>query len=447
MNDQQHPLHPLASEEVTALLEKYERLIPAENPDAFPEDFSLSPLDWAMSEEEIGTGTIEAIVKGSKQRIRPIRTMDVEFLPNSTVEKARKGEIDLVQNYPCGLKCPGCFSQEDVYGDRANLMTWQEVMKVIDDAKRIGLRSVKFLGPGELLQNPDLFDILGALDERGIPISIFTKGAELGDDTLARQIYGAQGIRSAKQLTEQLAKYEGVRLLLGFNSFSSERQDWMVGSLRKPGDYIIRDGTFESRGVSNYTAKRDNALVNIVNAGFNKGEQRLSLIAAPVFYHQRDEMPGMYLWAARRNIPLIIAPTMESGPKAQGLQRANEKLDPEHEKLVDLMTQVYGVALDKGITTMDRIREEGVSAYMGTAPCSQVANGLFMRLNGQIQLCPGRSDPSAVYGNVHDTPLADTWVESPNYAMGSLSNNWCAAKTQGMPKRVQEEVLKRLEQR
>jgi hypothetical protein len=372
--------------------------------------------------------------------------MDVEFLSNAIVRNAKAGSVDLVKNYPCGLKCPGCFSEEGIYNDRENLMTWQQVMTVLDQGKRLGLQGIKFLGPGELFQNPDLFDILDALKERNIPISIFTKGAELGDDNLARQVYGNEGIQTATDLTNRIAKYDGVRILLGFNSFSSERQDWMVGSLKKPGDYIITAGKFIERGISNYTTKRDNALVNLVNAGFTEGEQRLSLIAAPVFYYQSDEIPSMYLWSAKRNIPLVIAPTMESGPKAVGLQKANSKIDPEHEQLIGLMTSVYRTAIDNGVLTIDQIKNEGVSAYMGTSPCNQVANGLFMRLNGQIQMCPGKSDKTAIYGNTHEKSLAEIWVNSPNYTMGPLENNWCTAKTSGMPTIVQNEVLKRLEE-
>jgi MoaA/NifB/PqqE/SkfB family radical SAM enzyme len=436
----------LTNNELDILLKKYEEMIPAKySSNNFPNEFELRPLDWALTHKDINKKSIDTIVCGYRRLVKPLLTMDVEFLSNNIVENTKIGNIDIVKNYPCGLKCPGCFSQEGVYNDSKNLMTWQEVIDVIDSGKNIGLKSIKFLGPGELFQNPDLFDILDALKERNIPISIFTKGAELGDDNLARQIYGAQDINTSKDLINRIAKYDGVRILLGFNSFSKERQDWMVGSLKKFGDYIIDGGKFTQRGISNYTDKRDNALVNLVNAGFNYGKQKLSLIAAPVFYYQSDEIPSMYLWAAKRNIPLVIAPTMESGPKAIGLQKMNSVIDPKHEQLIDLMTKVYVTAISNSIMTLDTIKRDGVSAYMGTSPCNQVANGLFMRLNGQIQMCPGKSDESSIYGNIHTKSLEEIWVNSPNYKMNALENNWCTAKTSGMPTFVQDEVLRRLE--
>ena len=146
----------------------------------------------------------------------------------------------------------------------------------------------------------------------------------------------------------------------------------------------------------------------------------------------------------QRNIPLVIAPTMESGPKSLGLLRRNTRIDPAHEKLIEAMVAVYSRAIDERIMTLEQIQKEEISAYMGTSPCNQVSNGLFMRLNGQVQLCPGRSDSESVYGNVHETPIAELWVNSPNYSRGDLANNWCAAKTTGMPKWLQESVLLRL---
>lgn len=428
-------------------VEHYEKLIPAIYVSGkFPEGFRLSPLDWALTDEVVKRQTIDAVIAGISQRIRPIGTMDVEFLSNDIIRRAKTGQVDLVKNYPCGLKCPGCFSEESVYGDSKNLMAWQESMKNIDDAIRIGLQSIKFLGPGELFQNPDLFDILDATRQRKLPISIFTKGAELGDNELAKKSFGYLGIETAEQLVKAIAEYDNVRILLGFNSFFADRQDKMVGSFNKTANYEVVNGVFVNRGISDYTSKRDKALVNLVNAGFNgtKGGQRLSLIAAPVGLDQIDEIPEMYAWAAKRNIPLVIAPTMESGPKSLGLLRRNTRIDPAHEKLIEAMVAVYSRAIDERIMTLEQIQKEEISAYMGTSPCNQVSNGLFMRLNGQVQLCPGRSDSESVYGNVHETPIAELWVNSPNYSRGDLANNWCAAKTTGMPKWLQESVLLRL---
>lgn len=435
-------------ERIEMRLALYQDLVPEiYSANAFPSDFSLTPLDWALSPEVVNRPDIPVVTEDQGiQIIRPIGSLDVEFLSNDIVALAKKREVDLTTNYPCGLKCPGCFSEEDIYGDADNLMTWQEMMGVIDQAREIGVHSIKFLGPGELFQNPDLFDILDAIEERGLPFSVFTKGAELGDNELAEQMYGHLGITTAEELVARIAEYKTLRILLGFNSLLPERQDKMVGSYSATANYIVEDGKFVNRGVVDYTEKRDEALFNLIEAGFNDPEkgQRLSLIAAPVYLSQIDEIPSMYAWAAERNIPLLVVPTMESGPKAQKLTRSVRHKDPSYEKLINLFVTVYESAVTNGIMTYDQIKKQGISAYAGTDPCNQVANGLYVRLNGQVKICPGSSQAKHIYGNIHDTSLVELWTQSPNYRLGRLHNNWCPGKSKGLPNYVQEEVMKRL---
>lgn len=427
----------------------YEDMIPPIYTGEFPSDFSLSPDGWVIPEDVVNRPDIIHQFSDGPRAIRPISTMDVEFLDNRIVAAAKNGDVDLVKNYPCGLNCPGCFSEAAVYGDTENLMTWQEMFGVIDQARAIGLHSIKFLGPGEIFNNMDLFDILDACEERGLYFSIFTKGVELGDDAIAASLWAHRGIHSSADLVNKIAEYKTVRILLGFNSFDPGRQNKMVGSsASRAANYTIEaNGVFSNRGISDYTTKRDNALLNLIRAGFNdpaKGGQRLSLIATPTGLNQIDEAPDMLVWGARRNMPVIIAPTMESGDKSVRLTVHNQRIDSEHQQFVALFVAVYKRALKEGIITPEQIRHKGISAYAGTDSCQQVANGLLTRLNGLAQMCPGNSDPSSLYGNVHRVPFADIWVNSPNYRMGRMINNWCTAKKHGMPAQAQAEIAAEL---
>src|SRR5258705_3851368 len=104
--------------------------------------------------------------------------------------------------------------------------------------------------------------------------------------------------------------------------------------------------------------------------------------------------------------------------------RSDTKRDPRHETLKQIFIGVYTRAIDEGIMDLKSLQEEGISAYMGTAPCNQVAQGLYVRLNGQVQICPGSLDPRHVFGNVHQRSIIEIWRDSPNYALGMLENNW-----------------------
>jgi hypothetical protein len=437
-------------------LNYYNELIPPIYPQDFPTHFELRPADWVLTPEIVNRAPLSVRHHGEEKIIRQIGTMDIEILSNATVHLARAGRVNLITHYPCGLKCPGCFSEENIFGDARNLMTWQEVMSVIDVARKLGLSSIKFLGPGELFQNPDLFDILDACEMRNLPLSIFTKGAELGDDTLAKKNFSHLNITTAKELVTSVARYKTVRILLGFNSFFPERQDALVGSTNATGSYAVVDGAFEHRGISNYTQKRDRALQLLINAGFSDSSngQRLSLIMAPLQKNQLDEVAELYEWAARRNLPVVIAPSMESGPKAQKLVSILKRSDPDNAWLLEAYLRVYRRALAMGIETIERLEEKGISPYLGIEACNQVGSGLMMRLNGQIKICPGSSRSQHIYGNVHTADglldpdrLIELWLNSINYRIGPLQNNWCLAKKQMLPRKMQHDVLKELRNR
>lgn len=413
----------------------YERLIAPLFPSRFPAGFKLAPSDVVLAPVVTSRAPLLKLRHGRHISVRAIGTLDIELLSNALVKQAQEGVLNLQQSYPCSLKCPGCFSEDEIYADSQNLMTWQEVFEIIDVARTIGLTSIKFLGPGEIFQNPDLFDILDACRKRALPIAIFTKGAELGDDELTERYFAPAGIHTARELVKRIVAYDEVRILLGFNSFFPRRQEALVG------------------GLGGYTEKRDRALKNLTEAGLHLPErgQRLALVMAPLYSDQGDEAAEAYLWAARRNMPLIIAPTMESGPKARRLAAAHKESDLENHWIFETYLRVYRAALKAGLETIESLEEKGISPYMGIDACNQVAHGLMLRLNGQIKICPGSSRAEHIYGNVHSKSgfleperFIDLWVDSMNYRLGPLNNNWCPAKEEMLPSELQSSVLQAL---
>ncbi|MDD5153037.1 MAG: hypothetical protein PHS95_03595, partial [Candidatus Pacebacteria bacterium] len=119
------------------------------------------------------------------------------------------------KNYPCPHKCPGCFNEAELHNP---LLTLKEVWKIVDQAQELGCESVKFLGPGELLANPELFTILDEFARRGLVVGIFTKGAIMGNDMLS---FKFQGI-SSEELVRRLTAYSNVTFLIGGRSFDPE---------------------------------------------------------------------------------------------------------------------------------------------------------------------------------------------------------------------------------
>lgn len=381
-------------------------------------------------------------------------TLDVEHIadelvilhndPGSADNIASRYRRDL-----CVHKCPACFNEQSmVYSQEKRdldgrlitdengnyslnrMMTLQDTMDVIDQAMVIArkegheFRSVKFLGPGELLMNPQLFEIIEAYQARGIQINIFTKGALLGSDELAQKYHGV----SAKELTERLAGYDNVGLLMSFQSFDDERQESLVTS---------KDESGEVRGLVGYGTIRRKALENMFGSGlYQYGmTDRVCIVNAPIVPENVDESFDIYKFFVERGTPVVMTPSMLSGKGCGQYARQDLSLSREewHEKLVDLYAQIYALNVEMGIQTDEQIRSEGIASYVGGEPCNQVSTGLYIRANGIVQMCPGRFDRETVFANVLETPLDEIWARSPNRQRGidephNLVNNRCPAK-------------------
>ena len=82
---------------------------------------------------------------------------------------------------------------------------------------------------------------------------------------------------------------------------------------------------------------------------------------------------------------------------------------------------------------------------VGNVEAMPFKRGVFDSVMGVTTLC-FVSDPENVIIEMARVlkPGGIFWVNSPNYSRGDLANNWCAAKTTGMPKWLQESVLLRL---
>ena len=170
-----------------------------------PSGYRLMAHKWSYPEERLGE-TVE--IDG--ERIKKMLTLDLN-IPNGafaeTVNMARLGEATQAfkRNYPCVHQCPGCFNNAELHNP---IMTLDEVTSVVEQAQALGLESVKFLGPGELLMNPELFRILNFFEERNIVIGIFTKAALLGNDKLAMQYQRM----SSEELVRKLTSYKHTAL-------------------------------------------------------------------------------------------------------------------------------------------------------------------------------------------------------------------------------------------
>jgi len=217
-------------------------------------------------------------------------------------------------------------------------MDFDETLRLIKDAKRLGLKSVKFLGASEPFQNERFFEFLRELKKLDVTLLVFTKGHVIGDDAEARKWNSQYGISTGKELVEEITKVN-ASIMLGFNSFDLCTQDEMVG------------------GMEGYSLKRNRAPELLAEAGLNKhNPSRLCLAVLPVTCGNYSEILEIYEWARVRNISVIACPTMVSGKGSN--EGAWQKITPQASVLIDLYAEIYEFNLEKGIQTIEQLEEK-----------------------------------------------------------------------------------------
>ncbi len=330
--------------------------------------------------------------------------------------------LDLDFGDKCSLNCPFCFRRSNSVDADKHALQFADLVRLIDDAKKLGLRTVKFLGAGEPLENEGFLDFLEFLKDRDIVSVVFSKTGLIGDDARVAQMFSDRGIKTGDALADFLLKC-GVSVVQGFNSFDEDVQCSMMGC----GNGVVQ--------------RRNRTLEVLYSTGFaDCVPTRLAIGVNPVTRLNVGEALEIYEWARLRNIYAIVTPTMISGREKGDAWRT---ITPSEDDLVALYAAIYAFNIRTGLTTPEQLLREGVSAYAGGHPCNQVAAGLYVTLNGVVLSCPGCE--AKVEGNIWLQPIGDIWRQSRNFTRSGTFNCGCVAKDgKSIPASLYENVLNRL---
>lgn len=314
-------------------------------------------------------------------------------------------DIDLGRR--CSLRCRSCFRRDNSVDDSGPAdLTYAELLAVLDEAQRIGLKQVKICGAGEPLESPLLLALARDLTARDVGLSIFTKGHVLGDDSLVAEIYGDDGIADARTLCEEFFRLK-TSFLVSFQSAHVDVQDRLVGEV--PG----------------YSEKRNLGLELLAEAGFNKpSPTRLAMCANPMMKANIGELFDIYVYARERNILPVNAALMVSSRKIDRAFLAQH--DPGSREKEELFTKIYEYNLRTGIQSADDLAEAGISCMPGIHPCNQIAAGLYLTCNGNVIRCPG--DSERPLGNVREQSIAEIWQRCREWKFTGVFNCGCPYK-------------------
>lgn len=362
-------------------------------------------------------------------------------LPDGT---AKMLTMDLDIGDICSLNCPHCFRRDPRFDktNRQNRMTYKTIVGYIKDAKKLGLKQIKILGRGEPFENPRFLEFLRYMTKLDIGVAVFSKGHVMGSDILARRYNSHYGIKTGKDLIKEVKKLK-VSILLGFNSFDDEMQEQFTGVDKYPDGVLMKK----------YVKLRNNALIGLVKAGFNKyvpgKATRLAMISAPCKPENLDQILDQYKWARKRNIYMLTCPTTISGKGADEAKRVKEHFKDYVPRLIKLWTDIYTWAIENKVIKMKDFKEDGVALYPGCHVCNQTAAGFYLNLSGQVNQCPGRVDKSTIFAkDIRETTLKDAWKSSANYQRAKNTNKYnyhCVARDgRSLPLDFYQEIEKRV---
>ncbi|MES2088301.1 MAG: SPASM domain-containing protein [Patescibacteria group bacterium] len=346
-----------------------------------------------------------------------------QFPPGSPEANHAFGE-----GYKCTMKCPLCFNEAAL---KNYVLYTKEVYNFLDQARPLGLESLKFLGPGELLEKKELWDMLEYTRKHNIILGIFTKAGVLGSDWLARKYHGIDSM----ELLNRLLEYPNLNFYLEGRSFDPVWENRFVP---------IRDA--EDAKHVNYYEVLCIAYERLCAAGVNAdlANQRMTIQCNPVTHQNISGVFEIYKWGIERNMPVYLPPTMVSGKGHLGEGSAMEELFIE--RYIALAVQVYTWAIERGVLTLPQFLSDGPHPYIGNTPCNQLTHGMYVHADGRVWRCPGNDNPDfEIDPDIRKTPLKDIWMNSKNYRTNAF-NNHCVKDGFSLPVRFYTEVKKRVEQ-
>ncbi len=307
--------------------------------------------------------------------------------------------LDYEWGRSCSLRCSYCFRTDDVRDGKKplSLDAWTDV---IDQAKRLGLKSVKLLGQGELTEQKRFLEAMQRLADRSIETLLFTAGHVIGDDERCERIHGMTGEALARVLYEL-----GLSIMVKVNSFDPARQDAIVGS-------------------SGYTGKRNLALSRLLEAGFaDHNPTRLGLEVA-MMGGDKDELEDIYNLKSLLNVYIDLDPFMPCGRT-----RDDEILTSElsYDDKLDLYSRVYTNNVRYGVPF------RGISPYAGGQVCSQLGYGLYVNLYGNVYPCPGSHED---LGSVSEESLKSIFMRS------ATRRRFLGSRDHGCPYREEAGILR-----
>ncbi|MBI2968923.1 MAG: radical SAM protein [Bacteroidetes bacterium] len=306
----------------------------------------------------------------------------------------------------CNLNCPYCYIEEknSIRKHRkANELSFEETLKVIDELADCGARTINLVGAGEPTVDQHFGDIVKHIHSKGITTVLFTNGILLANKP---------------DKIDFLFKHD-VSVILKYNAISSEIQDLVAGK-------------------KGYSDQRNMALQMLIERNFNKEQPTRLGIDIIAFSGNVKDIPQIHQWCRENNIFPIAGDYIPTGRTDNGVFLGDKTVlnltEEETQKAFDLLQPINSEErfwLIKELDSIDNkfgIQRDGCFAYFGGAICTQ-AFGIYVDIEGKVWPCIARKKKingqlqNGLLGNVRNNDsVKKIWEE--NIYIKSMKKNF-----------------------
>ncbi|MBU1703941.1 MAG: radical SAM protein [Nanoarchaeota archaeon] len=303
------------------------------------------------------------------------------WFPNDKVKQSYSSDqlmiLDLEFGSKCGLRCDYCYRTDDKRDVTPNGdFTLDEWKNLIDQAADMGVKAVKLIGAGEFFEEKEFMPALRYLTDKGIKAVLFTAGYVLDDEEKTKRLHGM----TPDEIIDYL--YENNHTI--FIKADSFRKEVMDSLVHRPG----------------FTESRNKVLIKLIKRGFtNETPTRLGF-EVQVNIHNYNELTDIDRLKYYLNIYSDMVTSMPCG--LYYLTKANgNSIDLTIEQKRQLYLGIYRQNIEYDIP-FDRI-----SPFIGGLCCTQLGNGLYINVKGEVYSCPGFFEN---LGSIRNSSLKEIWL-------------------------------------
>jgi len=276
----------------------------------------------------------------------------------------KKGEMLMLYmdtTAACDLHCIYCQARSGKA--LPNELTWNERKDIIDQAKNLGCETIHIAGQGEPTIDPLFWNCIKYIQTKGILPVVFTHGMHVTDD-IARRLFDLN-----------------VSVIIKVHSFDAKNQDWIAGM----------------RG---YTEKRDAAIQNLFNVGFNQTRPTRIGIDTVITQQNIDEVPSIFRWARKNNVFPEIKTLLSAHRGASKFVKEKMAVSPQ-----DIQQLYYNLlSIDQSEFGYSWTPRPPYVAWH----CDFYYYHMYVNILGDAMPCVGFTLEKPL-GNTREEPLAEIW--------------------------------------